>query len=94
MTVVIGVVTVAAVGVVTVTVAIGVLTVTVAATVAGGGGTDSAGRATVGTGSVEGDRDGATAAVAERRDAAVAARLELCVEAGTALTLEARSLLR
>jgi hypothetical protein len=74
-TVVIGVVTVAVVpvGAVTVTAVIGVLTVTVAATPAGDVGIGSVGRETAGTGSVEGNSDGAAASTV---DAWAALKLE------------------
>ena len=84
MTVVIGVVTVAAVpvGVVTVAVVIGVLTVTVAA----GTEVGSVGRDTVGTGRVEGDsNDATTAAVDARTDSGAAFPPEPCDTAGAAL---------
>ena len=93
MTVVIGVVTVAEVGVVTLTVAIGVLTATVAETVTGGVGADSAGREKGDTGSVECDWTDASSALDELTDAAAAARLEPCVAAATERAPEAASLL-
>jgi hypothetical protein len=94
-TVVIGVVTVAAgpVGVVTVTAVIGVLTVADAVTVTGDFGIGAVGTETVGSRSVagtsdEGADDGTTLAVDERTDAGVATPPEPCVEAGAALTAE------
>jgi hypothetical protein len=79
-TVVIGVVTVAvvSVGMVTVTAVTGVLTVTVAGEAAVGG----VGRETVGSGSVEGGRDGAASAVDERTTAGVVAPSGPCVDVG------------
>lgn len=91
----IGVVTVAVVtaGIATVTVATGVLTVTVAGTV-----TDTAGRETVGTGSVERDvgvaPEVAGSAADEMTDGGDAAPPGPCVDAGVAADLSGRRKLR